>query len=134
MLMDDRWDKLSDDDWSRFARGWIEELRGASATDEHDIRQSVVMMNFTARPEHQWRFILAALRFAEDDELGHIAAGPLEHLLGRFGDQYIDQVERMAESDSKFAKTICGVWRYMMADDIWERIQALQSKHGASKK
>jgi len=29
--------------------------------------QSVVM-NFTARPEHQWQFILAAIAHASDDE------------------------------------------------------------------
>ena len=50
------------------------------------------MMNFTARPEHQWQFILAAVVHASDDELGHIAAGPVEHLLGKHGEKYIEKV------------------------------------------
>ena len=55
-----------------------------------DYDQSVVMMNFTARPEQQWKFILAAVNHANsDDELGHLAAGPIEHLLGWHGEKFI---------------------------------------------
>jgi hypothetical protein len=98
------------------------------------VGQSVVMMNFTARPEHQWQFILAAIAHASDDELGHIAAGPMEHLLGKHGDKYIEKVEQRAEADPRFARMLAGVWKYMMSDDLWTRVEALKAKYPATPK
>ena len=47
-------------------------------------------MNFTAPADVQWSFLKAAVTAAEtDDELGAIAAGLFEHLLGSHGDEYI---------------------------------------------
>ena len=41
-------------------------------------------MSATATPEKQWRFMLAADYQAEtDDKRGHLAAGPIERLLGQ---------------------------------------------------
>jgi hypothetical protein len=72
MPIDERWDQLNASDWDAFAQSWIAELRDTPSDSEGDVGQSVVMMNFTARPEHQWQFILAAIAHASDDELGHI--------------------------------------------------------------
>jgi hypothetical protein len=94
MPIDERWDQLSAGDWNALGQSWIAELRGTPSDSEDDVGQTVVMMNFTARPEHQWQFILAAIAHASDDELGHIAAGPIEHLLGKHGDKY--QVHRQS--------------------------------------
>src|SRR5262245_39294087 len=94
MPIDERWDRLSDDDWSSFARDWVRQLRHGWQEGERDWGESVAMMNFTARPEQQWKFILAAVRHAQsDEELGHIAAGPVEHLLGWHGEKYIARIE-----------------------------------------
>jgi hypothetical protein len=129
MPIDERWDKLSDDDWSNFARDWVEQLRRGQHEGERDWGQSVTMMNFTARPEQQWKFILAAIDHAQsDDELGHIAAGPIEHLLGWHGERFIATIESQAVSDSKFAKAITGVWKYKMSDEIWSRVQSMQQR------
>jgi len=129
MPIDERWDGLSDEDWSGFAKAWVEQLRFGVPDGDRDYGESVTMMNFTARPEQQWKFIVAAVKHAEsDDELGHIAAGPIEHLLGRHGDQYIVSVESLAQVDEKFARTMTGVWKYKMSDDNWSRVQAIQSK------
>jgi hypothetical protein len=127
MPIDERWDHLDDDDWSNFARDWVHQLRDGQREGERDWGESVTMMNFTARPEHQWKFILAAVGHATtDDELGHIAAGLIEHLLGWHGEKYISAFEKQAASDPKFAKTITGVWNYMMTDDVWNRVQSIQ--------
>jgi hypothetical protein len=77
MPIAERWDQLGASDWDAFARSWIAELRGVSSESQRDAGQSVVMMNFTAKPEHQWQFILAAVTHASNDELDHIAAGPI---------------------------------------------------------
>lgn len=132
MPIDERWEKLGPSDWEALARAWVAELRGESADLQSDLAQSVVMMSFTAKPEHQWQFILAAVAQASDEELGHVAAGPVEHLLGKHGAQYIDQVERHAEANPKFARMLSGVWKYMMTDDVWARVESLKARYGSS--
>lgn len=53
---------------------------------------------------------MAAVKHAEsDDDLGHIAAGPIEQLLGWHGDQYIERVESQSKLDEKFVRTMTGV-------------------------
>lgn len=129
MPIDERWDRLSDSDWDAFAQSWISELEGSGADAESEIGQSVVMMNFSARPEQQWKFILATVTHASDEEtLGHIAAGPVEHLLGKHGEGYIDKVEQRAETDPLLARMMLGVWKYMMTDEVWERVENLKAR------
>lgn len=130
MPIDDQWGELSASDWDAFARSWIAELSGVRNESQSDVGGSVVMMNFTARPEHQWQFILAAVAHASDDELGHIAAGPIEHLLGKHGEQYIENVEQRADADPKFARMLAGVWKQMMTDEVWARVEALKARYG----
>ena len=134
MPIDERWNQLDASDWDAFAQSWIAELRGTPSDSEANVGQSVVMMNFTARPEHQWQFILAAIAHASDDELEHIAAGPMEHLLGKHGDKYIEKVEQRAEADPRFARMLAGVWKYMMSDHVWARVEALKAKYPATPK
>jgi hypothetical protein len=89
---------------------------------------SVTWMGFTARPQHQWAFIVRAVGQAEsEEELGAIAAGPVECLLGWHGEDYIEAIEQSAASDSKFAQMMLGVCKYMMKEDVWARVQAIQS-------
>ena len=134
MPLDHRWNALTADDWDSFARAWLAELRGDSNGDS-SMGQRVVMMNFTATAEHQWSFLNAAIHNARtDDELGHIAAGPIEHLLGKHGDDYIDRVEQMSASNPQFRQMMLGVWRYMMNDDVWDRVQAIQAATKAENK
>jgi hypothetical protein len=127
MPIDPRWDQLTPSDWQEFARTWLAALRGEPEAADSDIGQTVVMMNFMAAPEHQWQFITAAVAEAQSgDELGHIAAGPMEHLLGWHGPNYIDAVEGQAAADPKFARMLATVQRYMMGDEVWARIEALK--------
>jgi hypothetical protein len=129
MPVDERWNQLNDSDWDQFAKAWIADLQNGPDSSESDVGQSVVMMNFTASSDHQWRFILAAVTHASDEDLGHIAAGPLEQLLGHNGAGYIDRVEQRAKADPKFARMLTGVWQYMMTDEVWARVEALKSKY-----
>jgi hypothetical protein len=127
--LDKKWEGFSLSDWTDFAELWLAELRGSTSDKESNMSVLVTMMTFTATPEQQWKFILAAVSLAEsDNELGHIAAGPIEHLLGWHGESYIDLVELQAAKDSKFARTLTGVWQYMMTDDVWSRVQTLQEQ------
>jgi hypothetical protein len=126
MPIDDQWERLGPEDWRAFAQAWISELRSTDLSDRvegADVGQSVVMMNFTATAKQQWQFILAAVEFAGDEELGHVAAGPVEHLLGKHGEAYIDEVEREAEFNPKLARMLLGVLRHGMTDEVWRRIE-----------
>ena len=130
MLIDERWERLTPADWDAFAKSWLADLRGESTDPNPDVAQSVVLMNFTAKPEQQWQFILAAVSQASDEELEHIAAGPVEHLLSSHGTQYIDLVEQQASSDLRFARMLTGVWRHLMSDAVWARLEVLKARYG----
>lgn len=122
--IDDRFDAIDDTQWSSFADSWLAELGSDSGSEYSD---KVTYMKFMARPEYLWNFILLSTERAETDEqLGHIAAGLVERLLGQYGDQYIVQVERKAHADPKFARMLTGVRRYLMAEDVWHRVMTLQ--------
>ena len=122
-----KWDKMNPEDWELFADDWLKELRAAEPNEEDNLRQTVVLMNFTASADAQWQFILASVAKAEsDDELGHIAAGPLEHLLGRHGSEFIERVEQQATQDVKFARAMTGMRKYLMSDEVWLRVEAVR--------
>ena len=128
MFIDKRWQRLTPEQWDAFARDWLAVIResagkpenvGAEGAGEETrdpgaplaVGDRETMMEFTSRPEEQWAFIRAAMARAEtDDELGAIAAGPVEHLLGWHGAEAIDQVEQWAANDAKVARMLTGVW------------------------
>ena len=62
------------------------------------------------------------------ERAGHIAAGPLEHILGHHGEAYIGVVESEAARDDKFARMLTGAWKYMMSNEVWGRVQAIQAR------
>ena len=104
MPIDERWLSVTPEQMQQFAHDWLAELR-LEPCPEEGFGRSVVQMGFTAPSDRQWEFILAALAHAEsDDELGHIAAGPIEYLLGWHGESYIDRVEQQASTDAKFCR------------------------------
>ena len=120
--------QVSETDLATLANHWLADIRNKRA-DESEAGDAVVSMNFSASPETQWHFILLAVELSEsDDELSHVAAGPIEHLLGWHGEQYIALVENEVQSNPKFARALTGVWQYEMSDDVWSRLQTVQSK------
>jgi hypothetical protein len=128
MALLELWQPLDPDAMADFAAAWLAYLRGGPSV-ESDIGQAVVMMNFLAQPDQQWLFIRAAVAQAEsDDEIGHIAAGPLEHILGHHGEAYFGALEGEAVRDAKFARMLTGAWQYMMPDAVWSRVQAIQAR------
>ena len=121
-------DEFADAELEHLAHRWLAEIRGNSSGGEFDSGQSVVSMNFSAPPEIQWRFILIAVSLSEsDDELGHVAAGPIEHLLGWHGEACIGLVENEVATNPKLARALTGVWQYMMSAEVWSRVQRLQA-------
>lgn len=126
MALEHGWNRLDGDEMRSFAVRWLASLQAAS-TDE-EVGQAVVMLGFMAPADQQWEFLVAALDNSTcDEELLHIAAGPAECLLSRKGEDSITWFEERASLDRRFARMLTGVWRHMMSDDVWRRVQALQA-------
>jgi hypothetical protein len=107
---------------------WFEHIRTGNPELEGAALE-VTSWTFCLPAEEQWRLILEMVRLAPDDEcLGHVAAGPIEGMMGRFGELFIDRVERQAAADHKFARTLTNVWKHLMSDAVYARIQTLQAR------
>jgi hypothetical protein len=52
--------------------------------------------------------------------------------MGWHGADFIDAVEAQVAADPKFARMLGGVWKYMMTDEVWERVQALKARYSDS--
>lgn len=127
MALEDLWPRLDRAQIVDFARSWLVQIENPSG--DESVGQSVVMMGFMAPPEQQWAFVVAAVSLATTDEqLGHIAAGPVECLLSRHGDACIGLFEQQASADRKFARMLTGVWQHLMSDKVWKRVQQLQAE------
>ena len=91
-----------------------------------EIAMRITGATFGSPPKVQWAIILEAVKQATDADLGHVAAGPLEGLLGLHGASWIETIENQAKSDPKFARAVTGVWKYLMKDDVWERVKLIK--------
>ncbi|HVE59972.1 MAG TPA: hypothetical protein VNB22_24375 [Pyrinomonadaceae bacterium] len=132
-IIQNHWAKLTDEQWQHLAEQYLLEIRenGGKEYEEgnHKWGQIVVSLNFWSPPGLLWKFILLTVSLAESDgQLGSIAAGEIEHLLGRAGDEFIDLVEQEAKSNSKFARTLTGCCQFQMTDEVWARVQKLQAQ------
>lgn len=133
-LTDPRWDDLTDAEWDSFATAWNAELLGEVATSRlpqlpwllddppNTASEYVVPMNFTASANAQWKFIVAAYLRGNEETHGHLAAGPVEHLLSKHGDQCITLVEQMADDDPLFSRMLRRCYRHQMSDEVWRRL------------
>ena len=117
---------MNKDQLSHLVANFLEHLR-TEATELAYASEAILDMTFLSPPGEQWEMVLECVRQAtSDDELGHVAAGPIEGLLGRFGKDVIDRVEKEASVDPKFARALTGVWKHTMPDDVWTRVRAIQ--------
>ena len=84
----------------------------------------------TNNAERAWHMILVILiKDNSDTILSNLAAGPLEDLLVQHGDQVIDRVEAKTKQDPNFTKLIMDVCQNAMPEDIWLRVETLQSHY-----
>ncbi len=82
-------------------------------------------------PELAWEAILEAMSQPRMEAyLGILAAGPLENLLTKHGPDFIERVELLAKSNTKFAWLLGGVWKCTMSEAIWSRVQAVWDRRG----
>jgi len=66
---------------------------------------------------------------ATDDELGYVAAGPLEDLVDGYGDRALDRLEQACDEDSRLQFALSGIW--LLPDSpVLQRWQGLMVKYG----
>jgi hypothetical protein len=132
-VISEHWDKLTEEKWQNLAEKYLLEISENSGKkyEEGNNKWGIIVteFQFTSSPELQWKFIFLTVSLAETDEqLGDIAAGGIEHLLGWHGEKYIEIFEQEVQQNPKFARALTGVWKYMMSDEVWTRIQKLQAQ------
>lgn len=59
----------------------------------------------------------------DPEQVAIFAAGPLEEFLAHQELVVIDEIEKRAANDSRFAHALGGVWRHGMNDETWSRIK-----------
>jgi len=79
-------------------------------------------------PDTGWQFVTDVVA-ATDDEwvLANLAAGPLEDLLGKYPQETIVRLEHEVKNNEKFRQVIGGVWKNIIPEEIWARLQSLNS-------
>ncbi len=110
-------------DRSVLAKAWLESW----ATDPPSYDENTSWITVAeADPELCFEVILEALGMVqvkkEDAKFQTLAAGPLEQLLADHGPQFIERIERLAESNASFKLLLGNVWRNSMPEDIWSRV------------
>jgi hypothetical protein len=105
------------------AKGSHEREMAAWATDLYELEYN--------DPETLWLLILAIHGKDQSARIQEVlSAGPVEDLLTKHGDKFIERVEARARQDSTFAKLLGGVWKNRMSEDNWIRVQAVWDRHG----
>lgn len=80
-------------------------------------------------PELAWTLIKELIaRAPSEQSLRFFAAGPLEDLLSKDGELFIERVEQLAELDPKFLHAVATLRRLGMTDDVWHRVQVLAER------
>ena len=119
------------------ADAWLEFHRNL---DEKDVYREIAMTNphlwavdklidiGMDQPERFWLLILEIFNRSESDwQRTNLAAGPLEDLLSRYGEDFIDRIEKLANQNEKFREMLTGVWKNTISSVVWNRIQCLCS-------
>ena len=79
-------------------------------------------------PFKAFEIILDILKASKNEYvLSNLAAGPLESLLSRHGDQILTLVEDEVKSSPEFRELLQGVWQNTMSDDLWQKVKQLVS-------
>ncbi len=121
------WVDLKESELDDFIKNWFSEINSDLEVDESPFGGKVVLMNFLASDEFQWKFISRSFELAYDSEhLTTLAAGPVEHLLGFHGGKWIDAIEKESSENDNFAWMMTNVWQNKMTDEVWGRVKKIQ--------
>ena len=124
---------LSSDDLNQLADAWIsywEAPKGSPIRDQLSGATDLYELEYH-NPEDLWKLILLIHERDQSSNIQEVlSAGPIENLLVKHGDSFIDRIETQARSDPKFAKLLGGVWKSRMSDANWSRLQSVWDRRG----
>lgn len=122
----------------RQARDWIEMTRTPKAECSDELFDAGFALNTLAHddPEFALDVILKIVGALDEKDLvsgegdaqklaSNLAAGPIESLLTKHGEELIGRLEQITRGDSRFALVLSGVWQNDMPDTVWNRINNL---------
>jgi hypothetical protein len=115
------------------AEAWIRNRHAAKGSPEREATEWAIETYdlLYDDPETLWLLILAIHARDHSPPVQELlSAGEVEDLLAMHGGIFIERIEAEARRDQAFAKLLGGVWKNAMADEIWERVQAVWDRRG----
>jgi hypothetical protein len=127
-------DRLPAETLQRIADGWLAYQRASQVDSQGSIVKAADddLFDFSMKvddlvrrePEIAWLVVqLIFVGCRNDIERACLAAGPLEDLLAKHGEAFIDRIEKAASENSDFRELLVGVWRSVIPEPVWERLQ-----------
>jgi hypothetical protein len=109
------------------AEAWIEDAHKKRGSRDASFAAFEQLWDLIqCEPEDAWR-VIGAIRQMDgsDSVLANLAAGPVESLLAKHGDSFIDRIETLARRDPQFRKLLGAVWRNRISEKVWARMKAV---------
>ena len=125
---------MIEEERSKLVRAWIAMQKAERGTARHDdLFWSVSnLWELTHKePDTALDVILTILQVDDSSKIQeNLSAGPLEDLLVYHGPKMIERIEREASRNHSFRMLLGGVWKNVIADEIWSRIQMCWNRTG----
>jgi hypothetical protein len=113
------------------AQRWIKLQRVPQDSPEaKELMRAAVQVNMLAlrQPQECWTVVMKVFNETDDEwVLTNLAAGPLESLVARHADKIIPLLESEASKNERFRDMLSSVWKNLMPEDAWRRLQAARS-------
>ncbi|HED35053.1 MAG TPA: hypothetical protein ENJ08_12715 [Gammaproteobacteria bacterium] len=104
---------------------WIKavDAHEASPGDDEGAIDYIMDLAYDENFDELWAFIKYTYKLEINDKVaGVLAAGPLEDLLAKKGEFYINEIETLSRQDPKFKDLLGGVWQNEMSESLWQRV------------
>jgi hypothetical protein len=125
-------------DYEKLVRSWIKYhedavRRGGEVTGDDENFWAFEMMLDLCRidPEAAWEVIQRIVDRAEDPGvLACVGSGPLEDLLTKHGNEFIERVVAEIRANAKFANVAESMWPNRISPDVWDTVQTALQERG----
>lgn len=125
---------MTNDELGKLAKAWVGYWQAPKDSERRRELEWAVDQEWDLvreEPEQAWLLILEILRQDSSAEIMELlSAGPLEDVLAKHGDAFIERVESEAASNPTFAWLLGGVWKNAMTDEVWNRVHGAWDRRG----
>jgi len=116
---------------NELSKEWIDAYtkEKSNGDDLHWAVEYVMDMAYKSHYDELWSFIKHTNQQDIPQKISSIlAAGALEELLSKTGENYIDEIEELARKDPKFNYLLGGVWQNATSAEVWKRVLKARNK------